>query len=176
MRSISPLGWVGLTWGVLGSELLLARPIVGLLGIVQDSLAGELRPVHFAFLALWLPFMAWSEGYRGFQQKLSPRIIARSFHLAQNPRFLHVLLAPLYAIALIHVRRSTLIARWILLTVIVGMIVSVRLLPAPWRGLVDAGVVVGLGWGALAILWYLVEAFRGRTPEVDLALPGSTRP
>ena len=32
------------------------------------------------------------------------------------------------------------------------LIVSVRQLPQPWRGMVDAGVVVGLTWGVVSII------------------------
>jgi hypothetical protein len=38
----------------------------------------------------------------------------------------------------------------VLLVTIVTLILAVRLLPQPWRGIVDGGVVVGLGWGVIS--------------------------
>ena len=47
------------------------------------------------------------------------------------------------------------------------------MLPQPWRGIVDVGVVIGLGWGALATLALFVAALRGhQEPETD-SLPAS---
>ena len=50
------------------------------------------------------------------------------------------------------------------------------LLPFPWRGLIDAGVVVGLGWGALSVVWFGGQALRGNPPDYDLSLPGTPSP
>ncbi len=173
---MSAAGRFAAGWGVAGVIALLLRPLVALTAQAWSALSGPLDPIHWAFVAVWVPFMAWSEGYRGFHARFAPRTIARAAWLAQNPTPLRVLLAPLVCLALVHVRRSTLIVRMILLTGIVSLIVSVRLLPAPWRGLIDAGVVVGLGWGAASVIWFGVRALRGSVPAFDLALPGTPAP
>ncbi|MCO4770038.1 MAG: hypothetical protein KDA24_08425 [Deltaproteobacteria bacterium] len=170
------LGTVAALWGIAGVVALLIRPIVPLAGEAARSLDSPLTWVHWLFLGLWVPFMAWSEGYRGFHTRFAPRTAARAAWLAENPTVMRVLLAPLVCLALVHVRRSTLIARVILISAIVGIIVAVRLLPTPWRGLVDVGVVVGLGWGALSVCWFGISALRGSPPDYDLSLPGTPAP
>ena len=44
---------------------------------------------------------------------------------------------------------------------VVGFVVLLRFTPQPWRGIVDAGVVVGLSWGVVTILVYWTRAARG---------------
>lgn len=72
-----------------------------------------------------------------------------------------------------HATKKRLIVSWSLtvgLSLLVGL---VKRLPYPWRNIVDAGVVVGLTWGSLAILWnYLSSLITGQVPStVDAALP-----
>ena len=54
---------------------------------------------------------------------------------------------------------------WILTAAIVLLVVLVRQLPMPWRGFVDAGVVVALTWGTLAILVFAAARSAGASPE-----------
>ncbi len=176
MSSRTILGQFGAAWGLLGVVILLSRSLVPLAIEANRALSSGLDWGQWTFVLLWVPFMAWSEGYRGFHTRFAPRTAARAAWLAEHPTPLRVLLAPLFCLAFMHVRRSTLVARVILITAIIGLIVSVRLLPAPWRGLVDAGVVVGLGCGALSVVWFGVQALRGNPPEYDLALPGTPSP
>jgi len=48
--------------------------------------------------------------------------------------------------------------------------VLVRLVPQPWRGIVDAGVVIGLAWGAVSLLVLGIQALTASrfnfSPEV----------
>jgi hypothetical protein len=39
-----------------------------------------------------------------------------------------------------------------------------RLLPQPWRGIIDAGVVVGLAIGIVSILYFIV--IESKNPEL----------
>ena len=116
----------------------------------------------------WVVFNAYAEGYRGFQRSFSPRVVARAMHLARNHDALSVTLAPMYCMALFRANRRKKITAWVLLVLIVGIVLLVRLLPQPWRGIVDGGVVVGLGWGAMSIVvLFLGAVFRGRIPTND---------
>lgn len=161
-------------WSVGGVVLLLAKALWALTPLALEALRSDLGPAHWAAAAVWVPFMAYTEGYKGFQKRFSPRVVRRAFLLARTRRPLHVLLGPLFAMGLVHATRRRLIASWVLVIGIVTLVILVRGLPQPWRGIVDLGVVVGLTWGAASILCFLVPAFAGHEPDVDPELPITT--
>ena len=162
-------------WSIGGVIGLLVQAIVRLLPrALEPILDGSLDVTAGVAYVAAIVFMAYGEGYRGFQQRFSPRAVVRALHLGAHPRPLLVLAAPLFAMGLIHATRRRLIGSWMLLLGIVGLIALVSRLEQPWRGAVDAGVVVGLTWGAVATLALLAQAWRGQGPEVDPELPGST--
>jgi hypothetical protein len=68
-------------------------------------------------------------------------------------------------------RRRTTVAVWSVTVGIVVLVVLVRLLPQPWRGIVDAGVVVGLGWGLIALAVELLTVTCGRRAVANAELP-----
>lgn len=159
-------------WSVGGVIALLVRAMVRLLPrALEPILDGSLDAVAaLAYLAA-IVFMAYTEGYRGFQQRFSPRVAVRVLHLARHPKPLWVLLGPLYAMGLIHATGRRLLGSWMLLLGIIGLILLVRLLAQPWRGAIDAGVIVGLSWGAIATIVFVVRALRGSAPDVSADLP-----
>lgn len=64
------------------------------------------------------------------------------------------------------------IVSWSVSLGVAGIVAAVKRLAAPWRNIVDAGVVVGLSWGALSILVLYIQAWvTGQPPEVDACLP-----
>jgi hypothetical protein len=68
------------------------------------------------------------------------------------------------------------LAPYVVMTIkskIVALVLLVRQLPQPWRGIVDAGVVVGLTWGALAITYFTVRALQGAAMPVPPDVPPS---
>jgi hypothetical protein len=169
----APLNAVTL-WGVAGFCMLLLQAVYRLAIRAYEPIAHHqlTRPWHWVLLAASILVLGYSEGYRAFQRRAAPRIVARAIHLAGHPRPLHVVLAPFYCTGLFHATRRRLIASWVLYGMLVVLIVSVRQLAQPWRGIVDAGVVVGLGWGTLAIIIVYVRAVAGRPPLVSPELPG----
>ena len=155
-------------WGAGGVVALLLQALNRLTPYAIEAFELGLTPLQWAVCIAWTLLNAYAEGYRGFQKGFSPRVIARMVHLARAPRPLFVLLAPLYAMSLFHARKKRLIVARVLVVVIVGLVLTIRYLPQPWRGIVDVGVVVGLVWGTLSILWLLFAAlFRGSVPPDD---------
>jgi len=67
--------------------------------------------------------------------------------------------APLFCMSYFHAPKRRVIATCILTVAIFIFILSFRLLPQPWRGLLDAGVVVGLIWGIIASMVLCIKAF-----------------
>lgn len=164
-------------WGVAGFLLIIGQALWRLTPLAVESLRDySLSPVQLALFVLWVGFMAYSEGYKGFQRQFAPRLAVRAMYLARNPRPLLALLAPFMCMGLVHATRKRLIISWCLIIGIVGLIIAVRQLSQPWRGLVDGGVVVGLAWGTLAVLWYFAQALLGNPPNVPPDTPPGVSP
>ena len=168
LRSVLRL--LAIPLGISGVIAVLGHAIIKLYPRMLEALSMELSPAHWTFAIAWTLFMAYSEGYRGFQLRFAPRVVARAWHLRSHPRVLHVLLAPAFCMGYFHASRKRLILSWSITAMIVCIVVCVRLVPQPWRGLVDLGVVVGLSWGCIALLAETIRAVRSGT-EVDPQLP-----
>jgi hypothetical protein len=173
MGGSSIIGRVGLVWGVGGVALLLVDALVRLAPIASEALAQPLSGLHWFFLIGWTSFMLFVEGYRGFHSSFSPRVVARALHLRERPRPLDVALAPFFCMGLYRTTRRRLIAGWGMAAGIVSLILLVRTLAQPWRGLVDLGVLVALGFGLISTLFWLVRGLAGKplpfSPELGEA-------
>lgn len=165
------VGTLGAVWGVAGVVWLLGHAVVRLVPRAWEALSSPLTPVQWAGLVLVVLFMAYTEGYKGFQKAFSPRVVARAVWLRDHPRAWLVLLAPVFCMGMVHATRKRLAVSWGITLMVVLLILGVRQLPHPWRGIVDAGVVVGLSWGVLAILGWAVPALRGRALPVPPDVP-----
>jgi hypothetical protein len=152
--------------------LLLGQAIYRLTPYVLDLADRPLGTLELVALVGWVAINGYSEGHRGFHRAFSPRVIARAQALDADRRPLLVLLAPVYCMGLIHATRKRLIVSWCLTLGIVAIVIAVRLLDQPWRGIIDAGVVVGLVWGSLSMLYFLALALMGRELPVPPDLPG----
>jgi hypothetical protein len=107
---------------------------------------------------------------------MAPRFAARSMYLAAYPRPLWVVFAPFFCIGLFHATRRRMIVSWSIFVGVVTLVVAVRQLAQPWRGIIDGGVVVGLGWGAAAVLWTSYRALTGRLQGVSPEVPSEATP
>ena len=129
----------------------------------------NLQQLHWFLLAVSILYMAYAEGYKGFHLAFAPRVVARASYLSANPRLLHILLAPVFCMGYIHATRRRKLLSFGLTSMIVCFVLIVRMLPQPWRGIVDAGVVTGLLFGIASIGFFLIQ--RLRFPErVQVAL------
>lgn len=166
------LAYAAATWGVLGFSALLVKALYQLTPLaLQPIREHTLSALQIALYVSWVAFMAYSEGYKGFQRQMAPRVAARSMYLARDPRPLWVALAPLFCMGLFHATRRRLIVSWTIFIGVVALVVAVRFLPQPWRGMVDGGVVVGLAWGLIATLWHFIRVLSGQLPLVPPDVP-----
>jgi hypothetical protein len=165
------LGWLGWFWGLAGFLAVLVYAIVRLAPIAWHSLQQPLGVAHWLVFGVNLLMMAYYEGYKGFQKGYSPRVVARAEYLRAHPRLLLVLLAPAFCMGYFHSTRRRMIAAWVLTVSIVILVILIRLLPQPWRGLLDAGVVLGLSWGLVATLAAAVQVMWGGRAPVNPELP-----
>lgn len=154
-------GTLATAWGIGGVLLLLAQALYRLVPRALEALAMELSAPQWIVLAVWLAFMGYAEGWRGFHQRFSPKVVERAFTLREAPTPLRGLLAPAYAMALFGAPRRAMIVSWSLLVGIVALVILVRFVPQPWRGIVDAGVVLGLTIGSVSIAFHTARALRG---------------
>lgn len=136
-----------------------------------EALGMELTPLHWVFLVVFTLFMLVAEGYRGFQKKFSPRTAARVKHLHDHPRALHVALAPAFCMGYFHAKKKTKITAICLTVGIILLVILVRFLPQPWRGLVDFGVVLGLSYGIASFIAFTIKAFSPSGSEHSPEVP-----
>lgn len=168
---MSAAGRLALVWGVLGVLVLVAQPLVRLTPLVLEAIRGGLTTGQWVVLGAWVAINAHAEGYRGFHRRFSPRVVARARHLSRHPRPLWVVLAPLFCMSLFHAsRRGMLVARGLVVAIVL-LVIAIRQLHQPWRGIVDAGVVVGLGLGLVSLVYHFVRLLLGHAPTVPPDLP-----
>ncbi|MDF1824027.1 MAG: hypothetical protein P1U68_05270 [Verrucomicrobiales bacterium] len=164
------MGVVGAIWGFTGVTALLSFAIYRLAPRAWEVLQSPLTKGQWIFLVVFALFMVVAEGYRGFQKKFSPRTAARVKFLRDHPKPLHVVLAPFFCMGYFFANRRTQITAICLTLGIILLVVLVRYLPSPWRGIVDFGVVLGLSYGVASFAIYTLQALLGgkfaHSPEV----------
>jgi len=136
---------------------MLLFAIVRLGGVALELNAYTLASWQWGVMLGWIGYMVWAEGYKGFHLAFAPRVVVRANYLANHPRWPHVLLAPLFCMGYIHATPKRRLMSIGLTSMIICFVLVVRMLPQPWRGLVDAGVVAGLVFGVASILYYLLQ-------------------
>ena len=159
-------------WAILGVCGILLQAIIKLSPIaLQPIIQQDLSGIQWLFFGLWSVFMIYTEGYRGFQKAFSPRVVQRAWTLHSKSPILHILLAPLYSMGYFYATRKRKIVSWCLTTGIVGVVLVVKLLPYPYRNIIDAGVVLGLSYGLLTLLLLSIKALLGTLHKVNPDLP-----
>ncbi len=156
-------------WGVAWVSLLLGRAIWRLAPVAWEPWTHDLMSPgqQVAYLA-WVVANAYLEGYRAFQLRFSPRVVARAVYLGRNPKPLWIVLALPFCMSLFHSTRRQMTVSWSFIGILIVVIWWVRALPQPWRGIIDGGVVVGLLWGLGVIWWLFLRYLAG----AEVALPG----
>ena len=153
------MGVFGAIWGVTGVVLLLASAVYRLSGTALGALSSSWLWYHMVFFLFVIFFMAYAEGYRAFQQRFSPRVAARAKYLMRHPTIFRVLFAPIFCMGFFHASKRRKITSISVTVGIIILVILVRAVPQPWRGIVDLGVVVGLTWGIVSIVIFSVKAF-----------------
>ncbi len=164
-------GYAGAVWGIGGLSLLFGSALFRLYPYVRELGDCPMGWMHWVGLLASLAFMGYAEGYKGFHLKFSPRAAARALYLRQNPTLARVAFAPFFCMGYFHATRKRKTVSYALTAAIIGLIVLVRQLPQPWRGIVDAGVLLGLGWGLVSVWWFSVRAFSGKGDAVSPETP-----
>lgn len=159
-------------WSVLQVVSILANAIKRLLPVaVQPLVQNDMQPFQWAMYVMWSIYMGYVEGYQAFQLKFSPLVVKRAFGLSEHLNPLNCVLAGPYAMGLFGATKKRMIVSWSITAGVFALVKIVKKLPYPYRAIVDAGVVVGLTYGALSIVWQTARAMFGYEPNVDPQYP-----
>lgn len=166
---------IGFTWGIGGVLLLLIFAVYRLTPMVLALEILTLTLLHWAALVFSIGYMIYAEGYKGFHLAFAPRVVLRANYLRENPRTDLVLLAPLFCMGYIHATRRRRLLSIGLTLMIIGFIIVARILPQPWRGILDAGVVSGLTVGIGSIIYFIFrEQMTPGSIHVPLEVPAES--
>lgn len=159
-------------WGVVGVAMLLAYAIFSLSQRVSEAFLMPLDWYHWFALIIWVGFMAYSEGYRGFQKAFSPRVAARARYMHQHvDNKIYWLLSPFFMASYLHSTPRRRFTAVLVTSAIVLLVMVVGLLSQPWRGIIDAGVVVGLTWGLISLVFFSYKALTQSEFDVSPDVP-----
>lgn len=167
VRKIKTVKYLGVVWAVVGLTLIFTSVIVRLIPHFIEALRAGLSFGNWITLLVWCGFMLLSEGYKGFQKQLSPRFASRALYLYNNPHIPHLLLAPLFCIGFIYTTKKRKLSILILSLGILLLVVGVRHIAQPWRGIIDIGVIVGLLYGLASIYYSTIQTMITKSYSVD---------
>lgn len=145
-------------WGVVGVISLLGFAVYRLVPFTRELFDEHLQWWQLIILVVWCALMVYSEGYKAFYKQFSPRVVARAQYLSQKTTLSRTILAPLYCIGYFGAPKKRVITAYGLASGIILLVVIVHSVPQPWRGIIDAGVVLGLLVGIISIMFYVVRA------------------
>jgi len=155
-------------WSVLQVVCILANALKRLVPVaIEPLIKNDMQPVHWAMYVGWSLYMGYVEGYQAFQLKFSPLVVQRAFGLSTRLNPLNCVLAGPYAMGLFGATKKRMIVGWSITAAVFALVKIVKRLPYPYRAIVDAGVVCGLSYGTLSILWLSARAMFGYEPGVD---------
>ena len=165
------LGRFGALWGLSGVVAQLSFATYRMFWIMVDAFDYPFSWWHWALLLGNTAFMAHAEGYRGFQKAFSPRVAARARVIFERPSLARVALAPLFCMGYFEATRTRIISTYALTLGIVILVVVFHALPQPLRGVLDAGIVVGLTWGNASVIAFAFKAFSSAPFDHSPELP-----
>ncbi|MCK5880678.1 MAG: hypothetical protein KAG18_02315 [Sinobacterium sp.] len=146
-------------WAVAGVVALLMFALFRLSGHATSILGSELTGFQSLMLVFSCCFMAYSEGYKGFYLSFSPRFAARAKYIYLEGTTLEMLLAPFFCFGYFGTTRAKQVIA-ITLTLSLSLLVFfMHYVPQPWRGIIDAGVVVGLSIGIVSVFICVLQEF-----------------
>merc|ERR1740139_857237 len=164
-------------WAAGGFVAILAKSIKRILPLALEPFSAAAPALStfqmLSYITMCLMF-AYAEGYKGFQLKFSPLVVARAQTLKpfQGTPIHHVLFGPFYAMGLFHATKKRKIVSWSVSAGVAIIVALVKKLPYPWRNIIDAGVIAGLSWGSISILAIWIRTvILGIDCAFDPALP-----
>lgn len=165
------VGIFGALWSITGVLLLLVGAIYRLTLVAMEAFSYEFFWYHWVALVLNGLFMAYAKGYCGFQKGFSPRMAVRAKYLKDYPNALYALLGPLFCMGYLCASTKRKVSIILLTVGIIVLVLVVRVLSQPWRGIVHLGVIIGLTWGLISLLIFSLLAFTSEKFEYSPEVP-----
>ena len=100
-------------WAIVGWSMVLVFAIGRLSVQALQALSMDMTVPQLVALVANIAALAWAEGYRGFQQRFSPRAAARVLYLSRHATALTAWLAPLFCVGFFGARPRVLRFTWI---------------------------------------------------------------
>ena len=161
-------------WAIFGVSFILAHAIWNLVPLAAEPfIRKDLNIFQWFFGGIWILFMGYTEGYRGFQKAFCPRVVSRAFTLTSASPKHHIILAPLYSMGYFYATRKRKTISWCITFAIVGIVLFVKLLEYPYRHIIDGGVVIGLSYGLGVLIIIFTRTLLGIPIKTDPDLPES---
>ncbi|MFT5709246.1 MAG: hypothetical protein ACI9ES_003554 [Oceanospirillaceae bacterium] len=164
-------GKVAAAWGFIGVCMFLGSAISRLLEVSSQLQLHNFAPIHWAIMIIWVFFMAYFEGYKGFQKGFSPRVAARLYYLANHATVKRFIFAPFFCLGFFDAERKRIVFIVCLSVAIFSIVQLVGYLPMPWRGILDVGVVIGLSWGLVSMIIFSAQIFSGKKLDFPAGVP-----
>eukprot|EP00930_Biecheleria_cincta_P095980 TRINITY_DN87863_c0_g1_i1.p1 TRINITY_DN87863_c0_g1~~TRINITY_DN87863_c0_g1_i1.p1 ORF type:complete len:214 (-),score=20.73 TRINITY_DN87863_c0_g1_i1:36-620(-) len=163
--------WAIFTWVIMFAKCIVDLTPGGFEPFQKQNLtSGQWAGYAAIALSIWL-----CEGIGAFQRSFSPMVVRRGYELNASSRCYEIVLAPFFSAGLFAATPTRLLKSWLLMAILIpGLALTVPHLPYPWRGAVDAGVVLGLGWGTAVIaILGLRGLVTGQWPDRSAELPSN---
>jgi hypothetical protein len=153
---------VSAVWGVGGVMLIFSMAVYRLWPYVAQTEWTRLSLPQQGVLLLLLLFFVFGKGVGVLHRKYVPRVAERAALLADEGGGLRHWLAPLFCMGFFGAPPRRVVAAFGTVLGIVLLIVGVRHLDSPWRGMVDLSVISGLAVGIVSLG---VRLFRMAVPQ-----------
>ena len=153
-------GIIGAFWGFIGISLILLHGMSCVVPYVFSMELSNMKWYHIISLFLSIITLGYAEGYKGFQLSFSPRAAKRVNLVSKNPNFKNVVFSPLFCMGFFGISKQRMIITYLLTLSIIFLIIIIEKMSDPWRGIIDAGVLVGLSWGLLSFWFFSFKSLK----------------
>lgn len=138
-------------WAVFGVAATLLEAIYRVSARAIVTLSSGLSVTEWMAFFITVLLLGYFEGYRALQKRFVPHVVARALEAGHLRNPLWVLFAPLYALSLMGAERRAFLRAWVSVALIASAVLVVRILPEPWRGIIDGAVAIALSMGLIAL-------------------------
>ena len=163
---------LAVVWALVGVVVMLAFAVWRLSAYAISALDSDLTLVQIILLVAFSMFMAYSEGYKGFYLNFAPRFAARVKYVYREGRVIELVLSPFFCFGYFGTTHTKQIVSIILTLGLIMLVVLMRYVPQPWRGIVDVGVVIGLTLGIFSIIYCVYQELTSEEYLHDPQIPG----